>query len=241
MAAPKLATIANEVGDQLSTWLKTASSYMDGSTLEFKMLERSIDKLARVDALNASVHRAVLFHCIGDLDAALYWINNAVQLGGNANLGRLRALLLSNLGYFSRAVWELKQLTPDVQVPAATIMFLTGAYELLVSLGQENADIDTHILQQATRCSMTLTALHISEQQFGQVIDLMGEVLRDHQLFFDGEISTVHAVDGVLLYQLEVSVDPAAAARMTDEVVVKMVERDLDLPGLAVSFIGTKH
>ena len=88
---------------------------------------------------------------------------------------------------------------------------------------------------------MTLEQLNISPDVLQRVLALAGQVLRKHQMFFVGEAPFVHAVDDCFLYELEVDVAPAAATRMTDEVIAMMVERDLDVPGLAFSFIGTKH
>ena len=83
---------------------------------------------------------------------------------------------------------------------------------------------------------------HASDASVRRMIDVAGEVLREHRLFWLDEeplIRTYSDDEGAgLLYQLYVGVSAEEAARMTDEVIVRLIEREIEVPGLSIAFIS---
>ena len=86
-----------------------------------------------------------------------------------------------------------------------------------------------------------LQKLGVSEQDVQAVLDIAGELLREKKLFWQNSLPSISIIDseeGVgLLYQLEVCVDIPTAISMTDDVLTRMVDRNLDKPGIAFSFL----
>jgi len=245
MAAPRAQTIESDVSKSLDNWITAATSYMDAQSFEFKSFQRSVDKLNNADAYAASLLRATVFQFAGDIENATYWINNMRALSRDtAAPSRLEAVIFSNLGYFSQASKSLKTLDATDQVRSANMLYLSACYPELVALRREHSEADgglEQVADLAEECQMTLDQLKIRPDVVREMLDLAGEVLRKHRLFFIGQVPVVHALGDCFLYELKIDVEPAAATDMTDEVIAMMVERDLDVPGLSFSFVGTKH
>jgi len=244
MAAPKALTIESEVVKSLDAWIGAAASYLDERSFLFKSFMNALEKLAQADALAASIHKAYAVHFTGNLEGSLYWIENAKKLSRDqTDATRLSAVVHSNLGYFSQAVAPLRALTEPERVRSVNMLFLTACYPELIALrdAQHASDQSREIAGHAERCQMTLERLSIRPEVVRQVLDLAGEVLRRHRMFFAGQLPIVHTADDCFLYELQIDVEPEAATRMTDEVIAMMVEQDLDAPGLAFSFVGTRH
>lgn len=246
MPAAQRATIESSIHDDLQRWIIAATEFMDPSSLRFKMFERSINQLSKADATAAALHRAFLHHCTGNIEEALHWVKNFRHLApaDRADANRLEALVLSNLWYFSRArevlVAEELQARPSV----VNMLFLVAEWDRLVAWAKDLPEDQLPELQTAAataaRCLMTMEVLRVTQDQIRSVLDLAGEVARENKLFFIGELPHVRALDDCMLYQLEVDVEPRVAAKLTDRVIDMMIEKELDFPGFAFAFIGSR-
>lgn len=89
---------------------------------------------------------------------------------------------------------------------------------------------------------MVLRRLEVGEDRLQAVLDVAGEVLRERNMFYNGTSPLVRTMDGEdgpgLLYQMKVAVSADVAAGMTFEVVDRLVDRHLDVEGVAFSFVG---
>jgi hypothetical protein len=245
MSAAQPATIAESLGNELKAWLLAATTYCGENDFQFKRWAREVEKLLRVDAMAGSVLKAQLFQCTGDVDQSMYWSNNLRKLGDGRKASRLDSVLLSNCGHFSKAAELVDLLNPAERVAEFPVLFLIGAFDELLEAHNAHLDAEIpefhHAAQIAVRCRMTLQTLHISQEHLRKVLDLAGEVLRERRMFFVGQAPVIHTHEDGLLYQLLVDVEAVDAAALTNEVIVRMVDADLDVPGLAFSFVGTRH
>lgn len=245
MATGQPATIAADLSEQVKAWLRAATGYAEKSDFRVKLWLRDAERLAGVNAASGSIIRALVFQCVGDIESALYWSNNVRQLGNSTEAAKLEAIILSNLGYFTKAAEQISNMAAADRAVDWQVLVLCGSFSGLLEADQRFPDAAAEGFKAAVAladgCRMSLGALRISEAHLRQVLDLAGEVLRERRLFFIGETPVIHAHDEGVLYELLIDVEPAKAAELTNEVVHRMVASDLDVPGLAFAFVGTRH
>lgn len=246
MAQIRRATIAAEVSQKIDSWLENASHYMDPESWEFKSLFRSAEKLANASPFEGVLDRAFICSLAGDSVGAAKWFRDLQSWPGRRpQIIAYEVVVLSNLGLFSKAAELQKQLHGLSPYPGnLNVDLLCGNFGAIPNIvegmqfASDAAKADVlAVVDTARRSIMALQNLRLNEEQVQAVLDLAGEVLRSHRMFFSGDRPFVHAISDGLLYQLEVRADVATTMEMTDEVHLKMVERHLDLPGLAFSFI----
>jgi hypothetical protein len=96
----------------------------------------------------------------------------------------------------------------------------------------------------AERSIQVLEALGLAEQDLTAQLEVAGEILREHRLWWQEEMPVIRAVNGAehrgVLYQFMVGVSPAMAASLSDELVERIVDRDLDKIGLSVCFVSSQ-
>ncbi|RZI62363.1 MAG: hypothetical protein EOP37_03405 [Rubrivivax sp.] len=244
MARPQKATIQNELGGTIGALILGGSRYLEKTDFVVRSIDAQIDKLQKVDALAASIHRGMLYHITGELDESLYWLDNARRLKADPHneFDLMAAIVLSNLGYFSRAAQLLSKVADFFKLSNANLLLLTGSWS---ELSQLNERLDSSkdeegvaAIAKAQRCCMTLKQIGVSEDQVKAMLDVAGEVMRSHRMLFLEDAPIVRETGDVVLYQLLVKADRREAIKMTDEVLMKMIQRDLDVPGLAFSFIA---
>jgi hypothetical protein len=244
MVHGKPITIANELIAKIGALISEASEYADPQDFAFKVLSRDAEKLANADGYAASIARAMLANLAGNRDATSHWLRNAEKWPGTASDVRwAEIVMLSNLGYFTEAA-SLFHAEPTC-VPAKqtfiNLAFLLAAFQLLLVPAKGTAiaeEVNGHPdLALAKRCDMALNEMKVSEAHVRAVLDLAGEVLRKHNVFFIGEAPLIRTVPDGVLYQLRVKAAPQELTVMTDEVITSMVAKDLDAPGLAFRFI----
>lgn len=247
MPAAQRATIESTVHDDLQRWIIAATKYMDPGSLQFKLFERSINQLGKVDATAAALHRAFLHHCTGNIEESLHWIKNLRHLAPSQRdeADRLEALVLSNLWYFSRARAVLVGADLQTRPSVVNMLYLVAEWTRLVAWSKELPEDELPELQKAAMAASafltTIGHMGITEEQIRGVLDLAGEVARENHLFFIGEVPHVRALGDCMLYQLEVDTEPHVAAKMTDRVIDMMIENDLMLPGFAFAFLGCRR
>jgi hypothetical protein len=245
MAAPRAQTIKSDLAQQVEAWLLTASRYLEPESWEFKSFYRSAEKLALVDGHGASVLRALIFQLSGDVVNVRHWLSNARNWPTDVDTRRILPVVLSNLGYFGEASDALA-LLPEEDVALEQGWFatqviinagfsswfrLTGSDYVATEAGAQDAEL-------VRRCGMSLAHNGVSQAQVQAMLDVAGEVLRRHRRFFAGFRPVVRAVNEGVLYQLALSdASLSEIDAMTDEVIYALVDRSLDAPGLAFSFI----
>ncbi len=243
MVSAKRATIATAVGRSIDGWVRSATRYVDGDAFQLRALDHDLDKLFKADAYAASLLRGTLHQLLGDADNALYWVHNARRLRGDPaselRSDGVEAMILSNLGYFSRASSLLAKEGKDADRCHPVLLYLCGAWNELARL-PVTVDLshdEVAMMQTVRRRSSLCQQIGVSQAQIQAVLDVAGEVLRERRMFFLGDRPLVRDCDDAVLYQLHVPAHAVEAAAMTASVIERLVQRDLDVAGFAFSFL----
>ncbi len=237
------ATIGNELGERISLWLQHATKYADQGDWTYRGLLRDAEKLWNADRYDSSIKRALVHHLAGNLEEAMVWVENARQWPKEEQSWKVEILIKSNLGYFGEAAERLElwadYLRPDIML--MHVGLICGAFRYVANTFAGTSLAETPEGRQAKecaeRCTMSLQRAGVTEKQVQQVLDVAGGVLRRHEIFFAGEKPLIRVLHDGVLYQLAVPANAADSASMTDEVLLEMVDRDIDLPGFSFSFI----
>lgn len=246
MAGAKRATIANEVGRSIDALVLGATDYLPDPSFTVRSLDHEVEKLFKADAFSASLKRGLLYQLYGSAKDAIYWIDNARKLRSDPTARLVtdatEAVISSNLGHFSQASRLLIGLGKESWRGEVILLFLCGAWSELseledVALEPPVDEASAKAVATARRCFMTLQQVGVTQAQVQAMLDVAGEVLREHRMFFLGDQPIVRECDDVVLYQLRVPAQPVEALAMTDEVIERLVDRDLDAAGLAFSFL----
>lgn len=245
------ATIAGSVRDRLGALMDEHATFVDGSDFRVKAFLAEADRLAKADALDASLLKAEIHHLTGDLETAEYWLANARRLGGGSAVDHIEAVVSVNLGFFERAArayertvcaeyGDLKQVFP-LGLLTASFKHMSAVNDKAASLGVDlTADRTLEVVMQSLS---TLQKLSASEAQVQAMLDVAGEVLRKHSLLWQERLPLIRVIneadDAAFLYQLRIGVDSQTACRLTDEVLEALIDRGMDVPGLLFSFVPT--
>lgn len=253
MSRAMAATKGGELNSQINRLILDGTAYLSAGDFVVRRFEHEIDKLAKVDALGASLCRSSLSMLIGDWPMVQHWTANMRHLGAVVEPLGVEFIASSNLGYFTPAAALYPQVM-DVRW-GVTAHFLThglicGAFADVIAGNATCSEgkIELGVSQQravevAMNAQALLARLGVSEQEVQAMLDVAGEVLREQKLFWlgtDPSIAVLDSDEGAgLLYQLPIAVDAQQASELSDQVIMRMIERDLDMPGLAFSFLST--
>jgi hypothetical protein len=216
---------------------------------EFRALLTDAERLARVDAANASTLKARIFALAGDRARVDYWFGNARKLTPSWRIDFNHGYALANLGFFSEAASlcdqslqvETGMLPKCVEVAVFTLN-LSGAltaYEALERAGLESA---RHYRDFAHTAARILRDVGITQAQAQAALDVAGGLLREQQLLWlrDAPRLFAHrsAGDRGILIEFQLAVGPTEASSLSAELIDRLVAADLDLPCVSISFIG---
>lgn len=241
MSSGRPATISNDLLDQLGVWLDAASLYLEPDSFQFKLFMRSVDKLSVANPVQGSIAKAILLHITGDREQAYYWLDNARTLGAGT-LAEAYVVVSTNLGYFSEAaeILDGEELPMTLQFGSMSLLcgcFQSASKRLALESDDRAGSTRQSDTDLATRCSVSLNHIGVNEAHVQAMLDIVGSVLRSHKMFFADRRPLIRPIHDGILYQMHVPVNATVSDQMTDEVLTRMVEQDLDAPGLAFSFI----
>lgn len=252
MAAPKPALIAGEIDREISALLEGTTHFFSPDQWRIMSALSKVDKLMKVDAGIASLQKAAITHLMGEWEEALRWIRNGRNNGMGYVAERTELFCAANLGYFSRASELFSKhstvstglLTRDVNF-AFTVGNFRDFLDRVEALQRADLDLpEASMVELAKRADSAMKKLGVDHDAVTQMLDVAGEVLREHRLFWQTEHPLVHASDDAdcvgVLFQLFVGVTPPEADQLTDEVLDRVIERGLVRPGISFSFIGTQ-
>lgn len=234
----------DEIKTKIDSWLAGATGWLSANDLLFKTLWRDAEQLANADALGSSGTRALIAHLAGDLQQALYWANNLRRLGGRENADELTAVIHTNLGYFSSARAILASNVPllEDRHNARQLALACGAFDLLAQAQADRLSKDPPtqtLMNLSTQALQALRDNQVSPDHLLKVLDLAGEVLRSHRVFFATPEPILHTSHDGLLFEFAVGLPAPEVMDMTNEVLDRMIAADLDSAALAFSFIPT--
>lgn len=241
-------TIAHGLRERLGEFLAKQTRYADVESFDIKWFLREAAKLANADACSGSVAKAEIYHVCGDFKQALYWLENAERFRPEWQIDRARLIVHANLGFFSQAArWFREVAEPESVIfqPLFSLGLTVCSFDHMIA-GASTAEgaqmeLDKSALRVAEKGAAVLARNGVTESDLLSVVDVAGEVLRRHRLFWLDENPVIRSYsddEGAgLLYQLKVGVSSSEAASLTDEVIELLIDRDIDVPGISFSFI----
>ena len=242
-AMPLTADKGSELVEDLNRVLHSSSRYPSPDEFWFRRMLSEANKLKTVNEIEAYNVLAQLYGLVGDVDTARRFINTAILLGGGPLLQINKAVILSNLGYFSEAV------EPFVQGINPRAGLFTSRWRLGLALGRvhtlqdlvsqsvainlEHIDsVDTKLISKMSRL---LDEISMTDDQLTGLIDTVGEVLRENRLFFAGDGPEMAVWDDDPLEQhvsfmFALPVPVSEAVELDEQLGHRLFEKHGDLP-----------
>lgn len=240
---PLTADKGSELVEDLNRVLHTSSRYPSPDEFWFRRMLSEANKLKTVNEIEAYNVLAQLYGLVGDVDTARRFINTAILLGGGPLLQINKAVILSNLGYFSEAV------EPFVQGINPRAGFFTSRWRLGLALGRVHTlqdlvsqsvainleHIDTVDTKLISKMSRLLDEISMTDDQLTGLIDTVGEVLRENRLFFAGDGPEMAVWDDDPLEQhvsfmFALPVPVSEALELDEQLGHRLFEKHGDLP-----------
>lgn len=253
--AATAATRGGELASRSGALASDSERYRDRSEFSIRLLEREINKLAQASAAEANLCMINLAMACGDWPEVQRLAANVRRLGTGfaVDVDRFEMVAALNLGYFARAAVLYRVLArPESGIlgwvlPAglicASFSDLIHASKKAAAATIELSEVGRAALEVAVDANAALQVLHVSDDDVRAMIEIAGEVLREHELFWLDRLPMVRVMndaDGTgLLYEFRVAVDATTACELTDEVLDRLIERELDRPGVTFSFCGS--
>lgn len=251
-AQPQLKT--GEINDQIARILADGGPYRRTDDLEIRRLLREAESVARHDAGLASLLKADIHSLCGNWQEVLRWLTNARANQKEVLADVTEMTAAANLGYFShsaavypRAVAiELGTLGHYLSsgLICGTLVALLRNSDIAEQAKLELDDGTKADLMLAANAKRVLDRLGLPEQDLTAMLDVAGEVLREHELIWSETRPRVLVVDTDedlgLTYQFALPVPPQLAAELSDLVIERIVTRNLDKAGISFSFVSTE-
>lgn len=198
--------------------------------------------------------RASLYSATGQFDEAEKMFRNVEANHGIAAARAGRFHHLVNHGFATEAMKHADLLFANREnynfAAIAALVIAAGGFSNVVDkleLSQRNQEVlkmTTTVLDLAKRGVEALTPLGVSDAQMAAMLDLAGERLRAHKLYWQGDLPDVRVLlpergGPALMFDYRVFVSPQESARMTWDLTEALVGHDLDIPGVHIGFVGT--
>lgn len=246
------ATKGGEIHIALGHMVVAAMRHLDESTFVMRAFRRDLTALERVDALAAGVAWSAYMMAIGNRDEALRHARNVRALGNIAAGAESQFIANSNLGHFTDAAMDYPVVV-DIRhgrvlenlakgLICASFHAVIETADACKAANIELHDQHTRAAEIAMSAATVLERLGVSEVEVQAMLDVAGEVIREQHLFWLGAgpaIRVQNDADGaVMLFELVLGVSPERADELTDVVLTRIIDRELDRPGIAISFLS---
>jgi hypothetical protein len=255
MNTPVPQTQAEEIWQRLTDLIDNSPRIYEINEFTWKGLYRDCERLTKTDVVRASLYKGVLHSLKGEDDKAETAFQNAALNGAKETA---RAWLIghfANRGFASKAAAiaaESLENSGDVNFAQLMDAVATcGAFGAIVKAA-DNAFASNKVLTQMTttletsrRAKAVMDELHLTDADVSAAVDVAGEVLRENKLLWLHKMADIEVFDDEcpfrsLMLQFHVAVTPEKAAAMCNTLTERLVVRDLDKPGLSVTFLGTE-
>lgn len=252
MPAPQ--TIAQELQEKIYSLIKQAVEYRDEADFELASMARDARKLLAADAASAHVVLGMLECLKGKKDTSDRHFESARSLNASAGLLSNWWCAKLNLGYMSEAeAVTSAMLDPRLDINSflttGPIAFTCGSIkatcDLIDRANAMNTDLKSFPVETYRRAQTLMNEFGLSDRDLAQVLDVAGEVLREHKLFYAGPGAKLEVVDAPfypdrgLYFSFDVGTSAAHAAGMYAELAGKLCDKFDPLPeGVHVSFRG---
>lgn len=221
----------------------------------WKRLYRECERLAKTDVVHASLYRGALHSLKGQDTEAEAAFRNAAMNGAKETA---RAWLIGhfvNRGFASKAAAMAQEgLENSGEVGFSQLMDAAascGAFSTIVE-AVDKAQATHKILSDMTttlaiarRAKVVMDELHLTDSDISAAVDVAGEIMRENNLSWQNHMADIEVFNDdcafrSIMLQFQVVVPPATAAAMCDTLIERLVARDIDRPGLCVTFLGTE-
>ncbi len=242
-----------ELLEAINSFVLKATRFIDpqNKPIEFARWNRESDALMRVNVVEGCLVKARLGEIQGDASEVEYWIGNAQKNGvSRSELAEHLLVAYCNLGYASKGLDTLRswvgvahgnigrtlRLTPAVGAFQYMNFLLNAAVKARIELN------DAQPWPMASEASAVLTKNGVDDDVCAKVIDVAGEVLRKHRLFWTGPQQPVLVDDqaDAVLMRFNVGVSYEQAAALNLEAIDLLIERDLDTCPFKIDFVGVR-
>lgn len=253
LALPK----AEDIWNRAVPWLLSIERTDQANAFVMNRLVRDCEALAKTDAVKANLYLAAIYGIVGQREQSEYCLRVA-EGNRKADLARCwRVLIYSNQLRASAATAladaAFAQRDEVRFVDLMTALSAVGAVHSIAKAA-DNAQMNQEVLANMTSllaknrlAAQVLDKLGLTQADVTALMDAAGEVLHDHHLQWLGDGPVFDVFDGAgdgdvhgLSWKFRVGVTPRESVALTDELIAKVIERDLKVDGLGVSFLGTK-
>jgi hypothetical protein len=245
-------TSATETVDALNALIAESDRFRDREAADIQTLSRAIEKLQKVDARDAFVRFGALAAICGDVDGVLEYLRKALLHPNVEETKHEFWTSLGNVALYGKA----QELGTWLLDPKRG--FFPKSWPLAVSMGQvlevwnrlpeakktfpELSEVDFSIVENAVA---VMKAHRLKDQDIISVLDLMGEIQRNHEIMFSGKSVSILRVmrpsedPAYLYFTIQLKADVTEIHAMNRElarlVVNKFPEGAFPL-GIAASF-----
>lgn len=246
MAIAKPQELSVEILEHLRVFALSGGTHAFVSESKQTILD-ACDKLAKVNAIDASLLRANLYALTGEAETCEYWLRNAEKIGGRAQAAGARGWFLLLLGNVSEAYKYVENSIEQASSPGVVAIQLAAcglfrkAEALLL---RTKAEIEPKLMDNITKACKFVEQLKISDEQICSVMDVTLGFLKEKGLIWLGIVPDFHFLPssaGGPIVSLTYSVDVqyADAAKLNAELVDRLVASNLDSLGLIVGLRGS--
>ncbi len=238
--------------DEISFFVAKSHRFLDKNdqSIFLKKWIKEADDVMRVDPIYGSLLKSKLGEVHGDIDKVTYWFNNANRLGVMPHQIATNMLVsYCNLGYGSKALQVLRDHVDISHGNIGEAIWLApaaGAFKYMKHLIEQakrgNVELPEKNLALSQEVAELLDKSEVSDAICAQVIDVAGEIMRKHQLFWLGDMAefVLDREGASVLMRFNVDVTYRNASSMSMEAVDLLIERKLDSVPFLIDFVGTR-
>ena len=253
MSAPVPLELATRLHAEVNEFARSITHLGKYDKFTVARLLRECDLLAKTNATLASVERAVIYSTVGQPEEFERWARNLEQLKEFNEARLVRFSHLINYGYASKALAIAEEVFAHpagrnlmfiVNCVAAAGGFQTAATAIEDSIKNQIVLQQTTSLNSLRNTASVLKELKVSDEQLALMLDVAGEMLRKHSLYWQDtapQILGVQNPDGAPYFSLNyrVAIDSDEAAAMTWQLTEALIDRGLEREGVYIGFQGT--
>lgn len=188
------ATKANTLVKELNHAIRSARTYVPQNDLTFRRYAAEAQKLLKVNAIEGHNVLSVLYSLTGDAEKAIEHIEIALRITNAPILWCNKAVVLSNLGFFSKAQEAFqKGASPETGFFGERLKLgvCVGAFHTILKFEaiarRMQLDVDAVQLGLVRRIVSLMDEYSITDADVGEMLDVAGKILRRERLFFVGE------------------------------------------------------
>lgn len=187
-------TNTNYLLKEINAFLGSARSYASTGDFWFRRLAAEAQKIMGVDPAEAHNVLANLYGVAGDYTQAIRHLDIAQKFANSTGLWANKAIILSNLGFFSEAQKAFEVAAAPQQGSFSARLELgicIGAFHKIVAFGptalRMNLQFDIAKFELAQRAVVLMDEFSITDANLGAMLDVAGEIMRDERIFFIGQ------------------------------------------------------